>query len=265
MTDEQHYTFGDNDAAAERLELLARAFGPSSGAWLETLSLPRGLCVVDLGCGPGLTTALLAERLAPGRLCGIDQSERLIARAQGTPLATRARFLVHDVTREPFPVPPVDVLYARFLLTHLASPARVLTLWAHAAAPGGRLLLEEVAGLHSEHPAFRRYYEQVEALQAHYGQATYIGGQLHALARDTPWEIESKRLERIELSAHVMAQLHGLNLRTWALDAYAKTAFDQAELGQLARTFDAIVRGAAAPPVTCTMAQLALISRTYRP
>jgi trans-aconitate 2-methyltransferase len=263
MADEQHYTFGDNDTAAERLGLLARAFEPSSRAWLAALTLPRGLRVVDLGCGPGLTTALLADQLEPAQLYGLDQSELLITRARRDQLHTGARFMTHDVTRDPFPVPPVDLSYARFLLTHLRDPRAVLARWARATAPAGRLLLEEVAGLRCDHRAFIRYYELVEQLQAHYGQTTYIGRQLHALVRDTPWTIERERLQRIELPARVMARLHTLNLATWSHDPFAQRAFAAAELSAVGETLAAVADGADAPPVTCTMAQLALVVRPW--
>jgi ribosomal protein S18 acetylase RimI-like enzyme/SAM-dependent methyltransferase len=259
MTQAEHYTFGDNDLAAERLGLLARAFEPSSRAWLTALALPRGRRVVDLGCGAGHTTALLGDCLEPSHLYGLDQSTRLIARAQQSQSAGLARFVAHDVTQGPFPVPPADIAYTRFLLTHLRDPGAALALWAQAAAPSGRLLLEEVADLSCRHPAFTRYYALVQQLQAHYGQVTYIGTELHALVHDTPWAIERERLQRIELPARVMARLHVLNLATWGTDAYAQSAFDSAELAELARVLNAVATGADAPEVTCTMAQLALV------
>src|SRR6188768_2552529 len=102
MSREQHYTFGDNNVAAARLGLLAEAFDPSSRAWLASLSLPPGALVVDLGCGPGRTTALLRERFTQERIVGLDRSESFIAEARRS-VRAGTEFQVHDVTKAPFP------------------------------------------------------------------------------------------------------------------------------------------------------------------
>jgi trans-aconitate 2-methyltransferase len=256
MSESAHYTFGDSDVAAQRLVLLAAAFEPSSRAWLSSLALQRPACAVDLGCGPGLTTALLAQTLAPASLLGLDQSERLLARARAA-AGQDTRFVAHDLSSAaPLPIPPADVLYARFLLTHLPSPGEVLRRWLAALAPGGVLLLEEVAELHSADPIMARYYERVAELQAHYGQATYIGRELPALCAAAGGSVASARSEPIQLPAATMARLHALNIQTWGQDAYALATWRHAELAALAAGLERIAAGAAAPPVVCQMAQL---------
>jgi SAM-dependent methyltransferase len=207
-----------------------------------------------------LTTALLAEVLAPAELYGIDQSERLLARARANALATgsaRTQFVAADVTVAPLPVPPADVIYARFLLTHLRPPAQALQTWAQALRPGGVLLLEEVAGLESAEPALTRYYELVAELQAHYGQTTYIGGELAALAAGSELRVRRAGVAAVQLPAAVMARLHALNIRSWGRDEHAQRAFDSAELAELARTLEQIAAGARSAPVLCRMAQVA--------
>ena len=264
MTQAQHYTFGDGDAAAQRLVLLAAAFEPSSRQWLQSLARTRPgascECAVDLGCGPGLTTALLAQVLAPARLYGIDQSPRLLERARANvPAATE--LLAHDLGSGPLPVPPADVVYARFLLTHLAAPAELLRQWLQALRPGGVLLLEETAALHSANPIMTRYYELVAELQAHYRQTTYIGRELAALAQVAGATVLSARVEPIQLPAATMARLHALNIQTWGQDEHARSAFDRDELSQLASRLGQIADGAPSPPVTCEMAQV-ILTRT---
>jgi SAM-dependent methyltransferase len=260
MSDAQHYTFGDNDLAAQRLELLAAAFAPSSRGWLESLGLRGCGCAVDLGCGPGHTTALLAQVLAPTTAIGVDQSERLLARARaGAEAGTR--FVAADLSAGPPPVPPADVLYARFLLTHLVGPTQVLARWLPAVRPGGALLLEEVAALESGDPIMARYYEHVAALQEHYGQATYIGGELPALAEAAGWQLMQARVEPIQLRAATMARLHALNIQTWGQDEHARATFGADTLRALADGLERIASGAASPPVLCRMAQVRLRRR----
>ena len=68
------------------------AFGDSAPA-----ARPLGLAV-DLGCGTGHTTRLLASVLRPRRALGLDQSASFAALAAADAPAG-VEFAVHDVTR----------------------------------------------------------------------------------------------------------------------------------------------------------------------
>src|SRR5215831_5108760 len=194
-----HYTFGDNDVAAERLRLLAEAFAPSSRAFLGRLAREPAQIAVDLGCGPGHTTALLAAALGAPLTVGLDASPRFVERARAlAPRRPGLTFAVHDVTRLPFPAPPAAFLYGRFIATHLADAGAVIDAWAAAAAPRGRLALEEAVAIETEDPALVRYYALVETLQRAHGQRTYLGRELAARAAGSPWDIE--RADQIPLA-----------------------------------------------------------------
>lgn len=241
MTD--RYTFGDSDRAAARLRRLAALYAPETRALLERGGVRGARLAVDLGCGPGWSTRLLADALAPARTVGLDASERYVAEArrlQGPGL----EFLVHDVARAPFPVEAPGVLLCRFLLTHLAEPAAVLATWAAVAAPGARLLVHETEVLRSEHPALARYYALVAALQAHYGQALDVGPRLEAALARTPWRVVESRAVPAVRPAAAMAELHLANLRTWRDDPHARAAFDAAELDRLEAAVARVASGA---------------------
>jgi SAM-dependent methyltransferase len=248
-----HYTFGDTDLAAQRLRHLAETYEPSSRALLGRLG-PIAGGAVDLGCGPGHTTALLAEVLRPAWIAGLERSPRLLTQARER--LPGASFHEHDVTVAPFPVPPAAVVYSRFLLTHLPDPAAAVRTWAGALAPGGRLVLEETVTLRSDHPVIQRYYDLVTALQAHYGQRFDVGRQLGALLAGAGLAVEEAGAAATPLPAARMARLHAMNLRTWGADEHARNAFDAAELAALQRTLDAIAAGEEqAPPVHGEMGQ----------
>jgi trans-aconitate methyltransferase len=82
------YTFGDSDLAAERMALVAQVFEPSSRALLAR-AVPAGTGIaLDLGCGPGHTTRMVADVSRPRRTLGVDGSERyveLAGRRRATP------------------------------------------------------------------------------------------------------------------------------------------------------------------------------------
>jgi SAM-dependent methyltransferase len=256
----EHYTYGDNDSAANRLALLAHAYEPSSARLLGSLVPARRKRAVDLGCGPGFTTDLVRRVVGAAHASGLDASERLVAEAR-----TRWKdcaFAVHDVTTAPLPARDVDVFYARYLLTHVARPAAVLAACGAAAAPGCVLVLEEGCGLESDDAVFVEYYARVQAMHRHYGQDLYVGRRLPAIATEAGagWNIVRYEQVSIVLEARVMARLHAINVRTWSRDPFALAAFDAAEVAAMTEALDMVAAGVrGAPAVRCTMAQLVAV------
>lgn len=129
------YLFGDSDTAANRLRLLQDVFAESSRALLSESVTCRPNLVVDIGCGLGHTTHLVNATLNPRRIIGIDSSESIIAEARTR--SDHEQYLVHDATIIPFPAEPADVLYARFVVSHLQDPVDVLGAWANQLVEGG--------------------------------------------------------------------------------------------------------------------------------
>jgi trans-aconitate 2-methyltransferase len=169
MTDK--YTFGDNERASARLRKLADLYESDMRDLLNRLRLPRApRLAVDLGCGPGYSTEILCEALSPIATVGLDSSERYIVEARHR-CNFKIRFEIHDVTCAPFPVELPDLLFCRFLLTHLRHPKQALATWAAVSAPGAYLIIHETERMETDHPALARYYELLSQLQDHYGQS----------------------------------------------------------------------------------------------
>jgi trans-aconitate 2-methyltransferase len=251
------YTFGDDETAARRLDLLAHVYEPSTRALLARRAPHRVELALDLGCGPGHTTRLIHAVLEPRRTVGLERSPAYLslARAQLADLADAGVEVVeHDVT-QPLPIPGADVVLARFLLTHLAAPAAALRRWAEALAPGGRLLVQETARLVSRDPALGRYYELVAELQQRHGQALDVGAGLPELASQSGLVVEYVGLRPVSQKPAEMAALHVLNLRTWRRDPQAG-GFDDDELDALDEALVAIARGGAAEPVEQDLGEL---------
>ena len=239
------YTFGDNEEASRRLRRLAEVYEPETRELLHrarsfadsrTFSL-----ALDFGCGPGWTTRLIADVLHPLQTIGLEASERYVAEARSH--HPELRFLQHDVLAAPFPVENADLLFCRFLLTHLSSPRDALHLWARAAAPGALLVLHETESMQSAHPALARYYEMVGQMQKHHGQELNAGALLDAALAESPWEILSSECRVLHKPARGMAQLHAPNLRTWGKNSFAIQNFDAAELASLEAALTAIAEG----------------------
>jgi hypothetical protein len=142
-------------------------------------------------------------------------------------------FEVHDLVRVPFPVSAPDVLFCRFLLTHLRGLGKVLAAWAGVAAPGGWLAIHETESLEADHAALRRYYELLGQMQRHHGQALHVGAVLEASLAGSGWRVVESQCLRLEKAGGDMAELHLANLRTWRDDEYARRTFDSAEITEL--------------------------------
>src|SRR5580704_8720573 len=144
-TSKSHYSFGDNRLAALRLEHLAAAFAPSSRRFLQGTKPGRVELALDLGSGIGATTALVRDVTNAPRVVGYERSGNLlaIARRQYPELTFRDI----DVLSPAYPDREADLIYCRFLLTHIRRPADVLTTSGQHLRSGGRLLLEETAAL----------------------------------------------------------------------------------------------------------------------
>lgn len=58
-------------------------FEPIRQVCVSELKLGTGACVIDAGCGTGLSFSLLQERIGPqGHIIGIEQSPEMMAKAQ---------------------------------------------------------------------------------------------------------------------------------------------------------------------------------------
>ena len=172
------YTYGDSELAGDRLALVARLFRPTSAAFLEAAA-PRGVEVaVDLGCGPGRTTALVHETVGAGRKIGIDRSESFAVRA-GRDVPGLA-FLAADVATGILPVASAGLVYARLLLAHLSRPVAVIERWSTTLTIGGRILVDDLEAIETDDEVFRSYLDDValSVIRAQ-GGALLVGPELH--------------------------------------------------------------------------------------
>ena len=249
------YTFGDDEVAAGRLDLLAHVYEQATRSLLARWAPARVGLAVDLGCGPGHTTRLLYAVLEPARLVGVERSPTYLALARERLAGLPDVEVIEDDVTRPLPVAGADVVFARFLLTHLAAPVAALRTWSGALAPGGRLIVQETARLVSRDPALGRYYELVAELQQRHGQALDVGARLAELAGEAGLTVERAAVRPLDQKPREMAALHVLNLRSWRHDAEAAD-FDHDELDALDEALVAIARGAPAEPVEQDLGEL---------
>ena len=109
----------------------------SAGYLLD--SLHPGQDLLDVGCGPGTITVDLAERVAPGRVIGIDSESEVIARADELRKGrgqTNVTFSIGDVYALQFDAARFDVVHAHQVLQHLTRPIDALREMYRVMSPG---------------------------------------------------------------------------------------------------------------------------------
>ncbi len=95
--------------------------------------------VVDLGCGPGNSTALLAERWPKAAIIGVDSSPEMLAQARAS--GVRASWVEADIG--PWaPDRPLDLIYSNAALQLLGEHATLLPRLLDRLAADGVLAVQ---------------------------------------------------------------------------------------------------------------------------
>jgi 2-polyprenyl-3-methyl-5-hydroxy-6-metoxy-1,4-benzoquinol methylase len=112
-------------------------FGDAKPAFLELLD-PRGMRVLDLGCGGGHNGALL-KRAGAREVIGVELDAGACAEAR-TRLDAVVRCDLARLDAEALGEEPFDAVLASDVLEHLADPELVLACAAERLRPGGVVL-----------------------------------------------------------------------------------------------------------------------------
>jgi ubiquinone/menaquinone biosynthesis C-methylase UbiE len=184
------YVLRGGEQAADRLRLLTHVMWPTTRALLHRFKVRPGMSCLDAGCGIGAVTLELKRLVAPdGRALGIDLDEGCltVARHEAGRLGLAAEFRTVSVT-DLQESSAHDLVYARFLLSHLADPAHALAKLVAAARPGSLVAVEDVefAGHFSfpACPAFDRYVSLYQQAVRGRGADPNIGPRLPELLLD---------------------------------------------------------------------------------
>lgn len=175
------------EEGAKRLRLLARIKWPSTRALLRRAGLRKGMRCPDVGCGIEEVTLQMARWVGPkGGAVGIDVNEPFLEQARREAVRRRlcAVFRRGDVlglSEES----TYDLVYARYLLSHLKKPEQAVDRMIRTIRPGSIIVLEDIdfPG-HVCYPAcsaFERYVELYQAAVRRNGGDPAIGPRLFGL------------------------------------------------------------------------------------
>jgi trans-aconitate 2-methyltransferase len=124
--DARQYLQFESERTRPAIDLLARVEGAARRA-------------VDLGCGPGNSTELLAARFPGAEVVGIDSSDNMLAKARER--LPRVVFEKADL-RTWRPPQPIDVIFANAVMQWVPGHVKVMARLIEELAPGGRLAVQ---------------------------------------------------------------------------------------------------------------------------
>ena len=118
---------------------------------VNELNLKPGDNVLDLGCGPGLWTPMLAEKVKPnGQVIGIDICHELLEYAKKnlrkSPLKKIIKFQHSDFNNLPFEDNTFDVVFFGNCYAYATDPMQVLEEQKRVTKKGGRIIAKDFDG-----------------------------------------------------------------------------------------------------------------------
>jgi ubiquinone/menaquinone biosynthesis C-methylase UbiE len=114
------------------------------GRWSRRLAVPflafaglaRGECVLDVGCGTGSLTFLLAQRPELEAIAGVDYAAPYIEHATRRNTDPRVSFRVGDAAALPIPAAAFDRVLCQLVLHFVPEPERAVAEMRRVARPG---------------------------------------------------------------------------------------------------------------------------------
>lgn len=125
----------DDGAAYERY--MGKWSQLAGQTFLDWLAPPAGRRWLDVGCGNGAFTELLAERCAPVAVHGVDPSEGQLSFARARPVSRVAQFAQGDAMALPFHDDMFDVAVMPLVIFFVPDPSKGVAEMARVVCPGG--------------------------------------------------------------------------------------------------------------------------------
>jgi cyclopropane fatty-acyl-phospholipid synthase-like methyltransferase len=182
---------------------------------LQDAQIGPGMRVLDVGCGRGDVTWLLARLVeCDGAVVGVDQAEEalLMAARRDTPKgAARPEFIVGDLHALPASLGLFDAIVGRRVLMYQGDAVKAVRALARLLLPGGVMVFQEhdstltPASL-APLPVHRKAQQWLRRMLVHEGADLHIGFNLHRVFSEAGLQVEDLRAEAlVQTPSHAYA------------------------------------------------------------
>lgn len=217
------YTFGHTAIADNRLKLISEVFNPFSKEFIKQNLHLRINSVIDLGCGPGYSTEMLADTTHANIVTGIDSSGDFLSAAQAR--LKNYSFIKCDITKC-FPQIKADLIYMRFFLSHLKNIRELITVCIKHLNPNGLVIIDETENVFTDDINLREYLSINEALINSQGANLFIGKLLDDELKGLNVLVNESTLHPVTDSQ--AAQIFYINtISVWETEGYVKENYSE--------------------------------------
>lgn len=178
------YILKSGNVEVKRLALQALLFEKETMHTLKLAGIKPGMNCIDLGCGIGDVSLMMAELVGPdGTVIGLDANSDLIKACEkraSEQNVNNAKFLCGSVYDTGLGEGTFDFVFSRFLFQHLKEPKSAVKEMIRIASVDGTVAAEE-----NDHGSWISYPElpQFETLRQLYVNLLKLGGCDELIAR----------------------------------------------------------------------------------
>ena len=161
VTDERLRLEFNDWAKAGRAEGMEKGHRPVGEQAIELMAIPPDATVLDVGCGSGWATRLMAKKAREGRVVGIDIADEMIRLARESSTSfTNVEFQVATAERLPFAVAEFSHAFSMESLYYYADMDAALREIRRVLKPGG--VFVSVVDLYEENVPSHQWIDELK-------------------------------------------------------------------------------------------------------
>lgn len=145
----QPVRFSDGAGYEQMMGIWSRSVGE---VFLDWLGPPVGMHWIDVGCGSGAFSQLIAERCAPASILGVDPSESQLAFARSRGLGEVVRFVPGNAMALPLDGHSIEISVAALVVHFMPDPVRGIAEMKRVTRSGGMVAAYSWDLLHGGFP-----------------------------------------------------------------------------------------------------------------
>jgi ubiquinone/menaquinone biosynthesis C-methylase UbiE len=142
------YILGSSSSEIRRLEIQASLFESLTKQTLLNAGLKKGMSCIDIGCGSGSVTRLMARMVGKtGRVVGVDIDDRYLQYCSRRNIALKQNieFVRHDISKSQLDSKEdFDIVYARFVFQHLRDTRQAVRSMKQLVKKGGAVMIQDL-------------------------------------------------------------------------------------------------------------------------